>query len=50
MLAYYYPQFDLKTMSFEEFAFWSENAMWMHSQMLMVQQSNALGMLGGKAK
>jgi hypothetical protein len=30
-----------------EFAFWSENAQWMHSQMLMIQQTNALGMIGG---
>lgn len=35
-------------MSVEEFAFWSENAYWMHSQMLMVQQANTLGMMGGK--
>jgi hypothetical protein len=47
MTAHYYPQLDLGNMSMQEFAFWSENALWVHSQMLMVQQANSLGMLGG---
>jgi hypothetical protein len=34
-------------MTDEEFAFWSENAQWVHSQMLMVQQANSLSLLGG---
>lgn len=37
-------------MSIEDFAFWSENAYWVHSQMLMVQQANSLGTLVGGAK
>lgn len=37
-------------MTDDEFAFWSEGAMWMHSQMLMVQQANALSALGGGKK
>lgn len=37
-------------MSIEDFAFWSENAYWVHSQMLMVQQTNSLGTLAGGAK
>lgn len=48
MLAHYFPQFDLKTMSDEEFAEWSEAALWFHSQTLMVQQANAMtGLVGG---
>lgn len=38
---------DLNDMSDEDFAFWSENAYWMHNQMLMVQQANAVGALAG---
>lgn len=37
-------------MSIEDFAFWSENAYWVHSQMLMVQQANAASVLTGGAK
>lgn len=37
-------------MTDDDFAFWSENAAWVHSQMLMVQQANAVGMLTGGAK
>lgn len=47
MIAHYFPQLDMRTMSDEEFAMWSENAQWMHSQMLMVQQANTVGLLGG---
>nr|DAE12691.1 MAG TPA: hypothetical protein [Siphoviridae sp. ctOCb13] len=36
-------------MTDDDFAFWSENAIWVHSQMLMVQQANTVGMLTGGA-
>lgn len=47
---HYYPQLDLEKMSIEDFAFWSENAYWMHSQMLMMQQANAVSAMVGKPK
>lgn len=37
-------------MSFDDFAFWSENALWVHQQMVITQQANALGMFGGTGK
>jgi len=40
----------MQNLSLEEFAFWSENAQWMHSQMMMVQQTNALGAFAGGAR
>ena len=49
-MTYYYPQLDLNDMTDDDFAFWSENAYWVHSQMLMVQQANTVGMLTGGAK
>lgn len=49
-MCHYYPQLRLEDMTDEDFAFWSSNAMWVHSQMLVIQQSNALGMLGGAKK
>jgi len=48
---HYYPQLDLQQMTLDDFAFWSENALWMHQQMLIVQQSNAISAFtGGIAK
>jgi len=47
---HYYPQLDLRTLSFDEFAFWSENALWVHQQMMIVQQSNAVGAMFGGVK
>lgn len=40
MLAYYFPQIKLEDLSDEEFAMWTENAQWLHSQMIMMQQAN----------
>jgi hypothetical protein len=37
-------------MSLEDFAFWSENAYWLHEQQLMIRQANALGAMTGGAK
>lgn len=50
LMTYYYPHLDLNDMTDDDFAFWSENAYWVHSQMLMVQQANTVGMLTGGAK
>ncbi len=33
-------------MSDEEFAEWSENAIWLHNQMLMTQQAGAANAIG----
>lgn len=33
-------------MTMEELAYWSENASWVHSQMSLLKQSNALAALG----
>jgi hypothetical protein len=30
----------------DEFAEWSENALWLHSQMQMLQQSNTMNAMG----
>lgn len=37
-------------MSLEDFAFWSENALWVFNQQLMMTQASALGALGGGFK
>ena len=50
MIAHYFPRIDLKNISDDEFAMWSENAQWFHSQQLMVQQANSVGLLGGGPK
>lgn len=34
-------------MSDEEFAFWSENALWLHEQMSLLKQGNTLAAMGG---
>lgn len=34
-------------MSIEDFAFWSENAFWVHSQMLTIQRANAASAFTG---
>lgn len=47
LTTHYYPQLNWENMSDDDFAFWSENAQWVHSQMLMVQQANSLSLLGG---
>lgn len=44
---HYYPQLDIENMSMQEFAFWCMNAEWMHSQMLMIQQANAVATMAG---
>lgn len=49
-MAYYYPHLNLQSMSDDDFAYWTENAYWVHSQMLMVQQANTVGMLAEGAK
>lgn len=33
-------------MTTEEFAEWSENALWLHSQMQMIQQANTMNAMG----
>lgn len=49
-MVYYYPHLNLDDMSMRDFAFWSENAYWLHSQMLMMQQANAMSIFGGVKK
>jgi hypothetical protein len=46
-IRHYFPGVKIEEMSFDDFAMLSEDALWMHSQTLMVQQANSLGMLGG---
>lgn len=49
-MAHYFPQLDINEMDDEDFAYWSENALWLHESMMMIQQSNAAAMMGAKPK
>lgn len=46
-MMHYYPQLKLEDMSVEDFAYWSENAEWMHNEMLLLKQANSVAALGG---
>jgi len=47
LIAHYFPGINLDELDEWGFAFWSENAQWMHSQQILIQQANMMGMLGG---
>ena len=42
---HYFPSVNLDELNDEEFAMLSEDAVWLHSKMLITQQASALGML-----
>jgi len=44
-IRHYFPGVNMDELSDEDFARLSEEAMWLHSKMLITQQANALGML-----
>ena len=45
MIRHYFPSVNLDELDDESFAMLSEEAIWLHSKMLITQQANALGML-----
>lgn len=46
-MAHYFPGLKIDELNDEEFAMWSENAQYMHSQLLLQNASNMASMLGG---
>ena len=44
-IRHYFPSVNLDELNDEEFAMLSEDAVWLHSKMLITQQASALGML-----
>ena len=44
MIRHYFPGVNINELDDEEFAMLSEEALWLHSKMVITQQANSLGM------
>ena len=47
LIRHYFPAIDIDSLSDEEFAMVSQDAVWLHNQMVIEQQAAMLGMFGG---